>query len=142
MTRRRKIILASLAVIVLIIAASAGSSSNKSTSTGPTSSPALVTNGTPAGKPKPHGQTQTFRGTGSENIGTINVPAQSTLRWTCRTCGGQNFQMFNDPADGQLINVNALGPTSGKTVVDVGTYHKVEVNTGGQEWEIRIVPGT
>lgn len=131
-----------LIILIAIIAAVAGSSHhNKS---GPTSSPALVTNHN-AAKHKATivaAKPQTFKGNGAQNIGTINVPTQSTLRWTCPTCAGDNFIIENSFNDANEIDVNAEGPTSGQTVVDSGTYHDVEVNTEGQAWTVRIVPGT
>lgn len=127
--------------MLIIIAAAASSPSSNSGKTGTTSSPALVT-GHHHGKRKGHGRAQTFRGNGSQNIGTINVPTQSTLHWSCRSCGHLNFVIDNSPSDGMLINVNALGPTRGQTVVDAGTYHDVAINTEGQAWTIKISPGT
>jgi SHS2 domain-containing protein len=41
-----------------------------------------------------------------------------------------------------MIAVNGLDQTNGKTVIDAGTYHKVEINTEGQDWSFTITPGT
>jgi hypothetical protein len=81
---------------------------------------------------------QTFTGTGSENIGTVKVPVQSTLHWLCSTCSQDNFQIFNSVTDASDIGVNGLKQTAGKTVVDAGTYTDVQINTEGQKWTIKI----
>ncbi len=87
------------------------------------------------------GGAQTFHGDGSENIGTVNVASQSTLHWSCPSCANDNFAVTNSANDSGLIDVNALGPTSGQTVVDAGTYHDVSINTEGGVWTITITPG-
>jgi len=129
-------------VIIIIIAAAAGSSG--SGSKGPTNSPALVTTGGSGTSAPAHkaatGKPQTFRGNGSENLGTIDVPTQSTLRWRCQSCANSNFVITNSFNDPGTIDVNALGPTSGKTAMDAGTYHDVSVNTEGRGWTITIAP--
>lgn len=136
--------LGAFVVVVVLAAAGAGSSTNSSK----TNSPALVTTSTTtAGSqaspaPAPAAAPQKFQGTGTENIGTINVPVQSTLHWTCSTCAGNNFVINNGPTDDSQISVNALGPTHGETVIDAGTYHDVSINTEGQHWMIIIRPGT
>jgi hypothetical protein len=33
------------------------------------------------------------------------------------------------------------GSTSGKTVLDAGDYHSVQINTEGQDWSLTITPG-
>ncbi len=84
---------------------------------------------------------QTFSGAGSENIGTITVPASSTLAWSCASCGSGNFIINNSINDDSQIGVNALDQTSGKTVIDAGTYTDVAINTEGQDWTITLTPG-
>lgn len=82
-----------------------------------------------------------FHGNGGQSIGTINVSAPSTLRWSCPSCAGDNFAVTNSPSDSGSIFVNALGPTSGSTSVDPGVYHDVSVDTEGGDWTIVISPG-
>lgn len=133
-------------VVVLFIVIGVIAAATHKTNTGPTRSPALVTGSGNTGsssKPKTPAHTQTFKGVGSESIGTINVPTQSTLRWTCASCGGQtNFIISNSFSDNSQIATNASSQTSGQTVVDQGTYHDVQIVTEGQHWTIRILPGT
>ena len=88
----------------------------------------------------PH-PTSSFSGNGSENIGTVNVSQPSELKWSCPSCTSDNFQIGNNPNDSSQITVNALGPTSGQTYLDPGTYHDVSINTEGGAWTINIVPG-
>lgn len=130
-------------VLVVIIAAVAGNKKNS----GPTSSPALVTTGTgtaagTSSTDSPPAQPQTFKGVGTENIGTIDVSVQSTLHWSCSSCANDNFIVSNSFNDSGTIDVNSDGPTSGQTVVDAGTYHDVSINTEGEAWTITIDPGT
>lgn len=140
--RQHKIISSVVVLFLLVIVAAAGSSSNS----GKTSSPALVTTSTPAGASQPPAAPsvapQRFAGTGAENIGTINVPTQSTLHWSCATCSGGNFIIDNSATDDGQISVNSLNQTHGVTVIDAGTYHDVSINTEGQHWSISIRAGT
>jgi hypothetical protein len=152
----RKIIGPIVVVVAIIVAVSAATHHN--TPTSPTSSPALVisTTGTGTGTGTAPGSTasvaattaappahpQTFTGTGTENIGTINVAVASTLHWSCPSCGADNFQVFNSANDSGLIGVNGLDQTGGQTVLDAGTYTDVTINTEGQGWTITIDPGT
>jgi hypothetical protein len=94
--------------------------------------------GTTTALPHP---TSSFSGNGGENIGTINVSQPSELEWSCPSCAGDNFAISNSANDANQIDVNALGPTSGQTYVDPGSYHDVEINTEGGAWTINIVPG-
>jgi hypothetical protein len=129
-----------LFIVIGVIAAATQKSSN-----GPTRSPALVTGSGNTGtssKPKTPAHTQTFKGVGTENIGTINVATQSTLHWSCATCGAANFIISNSFNDNSQIATNASSQTHGQTVIDQGTFHDVQIETEGQGWTIRIVPGT
>ena len=135
-----------IVVLLIIIGAVAGGSNN--TSTGTTKSPALVTTPTtttatatkPA--PAPTAKAQTFTGAGTENLGTINVPVQSTLHWRCPSCGSDNFVINNSFNDDNQLTVNDLNETSGQTAVDSGTYTDVQVLTEGQAWTVTITPGS
>jgi hypothetical protein len=94
-------------------------------------------------KPAPVVKPQTFSGVGSENIGTITVPVASTLKWSCPTCasGAGNFIIDNSATNASQIDVNALRQTSGKTVVNAGTYTDVSIETEGGSWTITVSPG-
>jgi hypothetical protein len=82
----------------------------------------------------------TLTGVGTENMGTVRVPTQSLLKWSCASCGGANFQINNSPSDGSTVDVNGLNQTSGQTVLDAGTYHDFEINTEGPNWTVTIGP--
>jgi hypothetical protein len=89
---------------------------------------------------KPRIKPKTFSGVGTENLGTISVSVDSTLRWSCPSCGSANFQILNSDA-GSDIAVNGLDETTGRTVVTAGAYHGVTVNTEGGGWAFTITPG-
>jgi len=97
-----------------------------------------LTASSPAYEPSSSGQS--FSGNGEENIGTVHVRQDSELYWSCPSCGGDNFTIENSDGDSDIA-VNALGPTSGKTFIDAGTYHDVTVNTEGGDWTLSIHPG-
>lgn len=132
----RKIALIIVSVLVIGGIASAASSHK---STGPTSSPALVTTtdtGSSATTPttttsKAPAAPQTFRGNGSENLGTINVPTDSTLTWSEPGGNQTGFAVSSDPTDNlDIINFDQHG-TSGKDAVSAGTYKNVSVDADG-----------
>ena len=150
----RKIVIPILILIVGIGVISATTHSNAPAApTSAADSPALVTTTTARLTPKPtrhhhpkpkpkRARPQVLKGVGTENIGTIKVPTDSTLRWSCPSCAGVNFIIDNDFNDGDDITVNGLNQTSGKTVIDAGAYHKVQIITEGQAWTLTITPGT
>jgi hypothetical protein len=75
--------------------------------------------------------TRSFSGNGRQNLGTVRVPKELTLYWTC---DGGVFQIL---ADGGLF-VNSHRST-GTSAVAAGTYHNVVVNAVCN-WTIRIKP--
>jgi hypothetical protein len=75
---------------------------------------------------------QSFSGSGTETIGTLEIPVDSTLEWTN---DGALFQIF-DASFG--ITVSSLAP-SGSTSVSAGVYPNVLVNAVGS-WTITISP--
>jgi hypothetical protein len=77
-------------------------------------------------------ETLSFSGNGSKNLGTIHVPTDSTLSWTC---DGDLFILQDENYD---IFVNSQGH-SGTTVADAGTYKKVDINAIGN-WTVKISP--
>ncbi len=105
-----------------------------------------VTQTRTAGPVASQGQTSssgvlTLTGQGTENMGTVNVPSQSLLRWSCPSCSNDNFIINNNPNDANQIEVNALDQTTGQTVVDAGTYTDFQVEGGDGPWTVTISPG-
>ena len=82
--------------------------------------------------PVPGDSDQTFSGNGSESLGTLEVPVDSTLEWTN---DGALFQIFDESFG---IAVSSLAP-NGSTTVAAGTYPNVLVNAVGS-WTITISP--
>jgi hypothetical protein len=76
--------------------------------------------------------TLTFSGNGGKNLGTVDVPMDSTLTWTN---DGDIFQIFSDEG-GLFVNSQA---NSGTTDAPTGTYSGVLVNAIGN-WMITIKP--
>jgi hypothetical protein len=136
-------------VIVGVIATAVNKSSSNS---GTTSSPALVTSSTstPAAsapattQEAPPPEPQTFKGSGTENLGTISVHVASTLHWSCSSCNVFSAAAISTSGT-ESISVDAPGRTSGVTAVEPGTYHSVEVianeTEAGSGWTITVTPG-
>ena len=81
----------------------------------------------------PGDSTQSFSGgVGTRNLGTLEIPVDSTLEWTN---DGALFQIFDDSLG---ITVSSLAP-SGSTFLPAGTYSNVVVNALGS-WTITISP--
>ena len=78
-------------------------------------------------------QTQRFSGNGGKNLGTIKVPTDSTLTWTC---DGDIFSVRGESSLGIFVNSQAH---SGDSAVAAGTYTGVLVNAIGN-WTITIAP--
>jgi hypothetical protein len=136
-------------VLIIIISAVASSGSKKPKhATTAKDSPALVSDQGSSGSSAPAaptGHPQHFAGNGDENIGTVKVPSDSTLTWSCPGCtseGGDNFILSNSFSDDGQISVNSINEASGQTVIDAGTYTDVQVLTEGGDWTITITPGT
>jgi hypothetical protein len=131
-----------LAAILGLVVGACGSTQAPSPVTVTASVSAVPSTTTPAISvaPTQPAAKKSFAGVGTEDLGTITVPSDSTLSWSCPSCGSANYQIFNsDP--GSLIAVNALDQTNGTTVITCGTYHDVTVNTEGQQWAFTITPG-
>lgn len=133
---RKHPIISSIAAFIVLIAIVASASGGGSHS-GTTSSPALVAPATQqaavatAAKTQAPAAPQTFTGNGSENLGTINVPTDSTLTWSEPAGNQTGFTVTSDLTDsGNMINFDQRG-TSGKDAVSAGTYHNVTVNADG-----------
>jgi hypothetical protein len=77
------------------------------------------------------GGPNTFTGTGSESLGTITVPNDATLHWTCSSCTTTGMLIASDiNGDGNSIQVYQTA-TQGQSAVSAGTYKNVSVNADG-----------
>jgi hypothetical protein len=96
-----------------------------------------VTVTTPAATPPAGegGAGGSYAGTGTKTVGTVEVPRESTLRWTCEG-GCTRFSIFNSPEDENSISLSS-GGHGGSAQLAAGTYHEVRVVTGGV-WTLRI----
>lgn len=84
----------------------------------------------------PASSASSFSGTGTKFVGAIAVSLNSTLDWTCSgNCS--RFRITNNPNDPDSIAVDASG-SSGSIPIVAGTYHDVEVTTGGK-WVFTMV---
>jgi hypothetical protein len=92
---------------------------------------------TPA-NPVPPARPQVFHGSGQQALGTIAVPADSTISWNCPGCGGTNFIIHNAHSDDSDITTNALNQTQGVDPISAGTYNTVVVDTTGGAWTVAI----
>ena len=94
----------------------------------------VTSGGGPAG-------TQHFAGANQQHLGTINVPTDSTISWTCPGCGGTDFIINNAQSDANAMPENGLDQTSGVDPLPAGTYNTVVVDTTGGSWTVTITPG-
>ncbi len=84
----------------------------------------------------PASSASSFSGTATKSVGAIAVSLNSTLDWTCSgSCS--RFRITNNPTDPNSISVDASG-NSGSIPIVAGTYHDVQVTTGGK-WAFTIV---
>lgn len=102
------------------------------------SSPGTSSPGTSSGSP---GGVQHFSGTNQVNLGTITVPTDSTISWSCPGCGSSNFIINNAASDPNLIPTNGLDQTNGVDPLPAGTYNTVVVDTDGGSWTVTVTPG-
>lgn len=79
-----------------------------------------------------------FHGSGQQDLGTITVPSDSTISWSCPTCGNTNFIINNAQSDGNQIPTNGLDQTQGVDPLPAGVYHTVVVDTTGGSWTVAI----
>ena len=90
--------------------------------------PSQASSSAPAGRGNGR---SSFVGTGSENLGTINVPTDSTLYWTCSSCTATGMMVQSDP-NGDFNDISVLQQgTQGQTAVSAGTYKNVQVDADG-----------
>ena len=85
--------------------------------------------------------TQHFSGTNQQNLGTISVPTDSTLSWSCPGCSDTNFIINNADGDSGFIPTNGFEQVQGVDPISAGEYHTVVVDTTGGSWTIEITPG-
>ncbi len=147
-------------ILGLAIGAGAGASSSKTTTetntTTETSTETIAQTVTqkvkpaaPASAPSSSGGssggggsgTQHFSGSGQKSLGTITVPVDSTLSWSCASCSRTNFIINNASSDDHDMPTNGLNQTHGVDPLPAGTYHTVVVDTTGADWTIDIRPG-
>lgn len=93
--------------------------------------------GTPAHSTTSDGK-QVFTGTGQQNLGTITVPEDATISWSCASCGNDNFIINNSDSDPDFIETNGLDQTHGVDPISAGTYHTVVVDTTSGPWTVTI----
>lgn len=127
-----------LAILAGVIAGVTSKSSNNGTTIS-LSNTGATTQSVPSSAPEPG----PFNGADTQNVGTITVPDNTVLHWTCAACGGSNgsnFIVSNNFSDASEIAVNSLDEGSGQTVVDGGTYHDVQVEGSGS-WTLTFVHG-
>ena len=78
------------------------------------------------------GGTQHYQGSGLTRLGTITVPSTSTLEWTASRGG---LHIFDDENSVEVDSQRS----SGRTVLNGGTYHHFLVNSAA-DWTITIRP--
>lgn len=81
----------------------------------------------PSGPTGGGGNGNTFSGDGSQNLGTITVPSDSTLYWQCDSCSSMDISSQTN-SDGNSIAVSSSA-TSGQSPISAGTYDNVQVST-------------
>lgn len=107
---------------------------------GSTTTTVINTSGQPssAGGAQASAHPQIFHGNGQQSLGTITVPADTTISWNCPSCGNTNFIINNAKSDPNQITTNGLNQTQGVDTLPAGVYHTVVVNTTGGPWTIAI----
>jgi predicted RNA-binding Zn-ribbon protein involved in translation (DUF1610 family) len=83
---------------------------------------------------------QTFSGTGQKSLGTIIIPTDTVVSWSCPSCGNDNFIINNADSDSNSFATNGLDQTSGVDPIAAGTYHTVVIDTTSGPWSITIAP--
>jgi hypothetical protein len=91
--------------------------------------PASAPSAQPSGPTGGGGNGNTFSSNGSQNLGTITVPSDSTLYWECNSCSSIDISSQTN-SDGNSISVSSTA-TSGQSPVSAGTYDNVQVSADG-----------
>jgi hypothetical protein len=105
---------------------------------GDTGSFTPVSSGSGAGQSTSASGAQVFTGTGQQDLGTITVPQDTTVSWTCDSCGNDNFIINNADSDSGLFSTNGFDQTHGVDPLSAGTYHTVVVDTTSGPWTVTI----
>jgi ADP-ribosyl-[dinitrogen reductase] hydrolase len=79
-----------------------------------------------------------FNGTGQQLLGTIVVPADTTISWSCPNAEETYFIVKNASADVDRIPTTAIHQTRGIDLLPAGTYHTVLVDTTAGPWRVTI----
>lgn len=90
---------------------------------------APVPSAQPSGPTGGGGSGNTFNGNGSQNLGTITVPSDSTLYWQCGGCSSMDISSQTN-SDGNSISISSTA-TSGQSPVSAGAYDNVQVSADG-----------
>jgi len=77
------------------------------------------------------GETQSFKGTGTKNLGTVKVSGPSSLHWTSE---GENFAITS--SRGELLSSEGH---KGAASLSTGSYEDFEVQTDSG-WTLKITP--
>jgi predicted RNA-binding Zn-ribbon protein involved in translation (DUF1610 family) len=126
-------------VLLIVVVAVAGGTKSKSPSANGSAGASTPPATTPAATPP---KTQAFAGTGQKSLGTIVVPTDTVISWSCPSCGNDNFIINNAQSDANIIPTNALDQTSGVDPISAGTYHTVVVDTSSGPWTVTVGSGT
>jgi hypothetical protein len=135
-TSKAKTVTAPAQTIVHTVAGPTKTITHVNTVAGPTKTVTVAATRTvqaaaPAPSAQPSGPTggggngNTFSGNGSQNLGTINVPSDSTLYWECDSCSSMDISSQTN-SDGNSISVSSTA-TSGQSPISAGTYDNVQV---------------
>ncbi len=138
-----------LLLTALVAASLAGCGGSSSTTTVvETSSPAASSTAAPSSSSQTDSSSsdstpapappQIFHGSGQQDLGTITVPADSTISWNCPSCASTNFIINNAHSDPSTIATNGLDQTQGVDPIAAGVYHTVVVDTSGGPWTVAI----
>jgi hypothetical protein len=99
--------------------------------------PAVTTVGTDTVQ-TPEARPQVFHGSGQQTLGTVSVPADTTISWNCPSCSNTNFIINNAQSDVGAIPTNGLDQTEGVDTLAAGVYHTVVVDTTGGPWTVAV----
>lgn len=120
-----------------ILAGCAGSTTKTIIATSPTSAGSPPASSTPTSS-TPAASPQIFHGNGQQDLGTITVPADTTISWNCPSCGDTNFIVNNAQSDANQITTNGLDQTQGVDPLPAGVYNTVVVDTTAGPWTVAI----
>ena len=79
-----------------------------------------------------------FNGIGQQLLGTIVVPEDTTISWSCPNAEKTYFIIKNADSDENYIPTSAVNQTRGIDLLPAGTYHTVLVDTNAGPWTVTI----